>query len=187
MENLRYEALRLDNGDIVVGELLKEYGEYKIKNDDGTFLVAEASICGVGKSFSIPGNKWYRSKSQVKNLIDVVLIAKGWYDKEKYGSCLEALRVYWSGLCYCEVGYVNTDDVLRSLVFPACELFLGKDRLINIIYEKLFKNMIVFNLYDSGKLDSTMLVDFILSELVLLDKARFMVNDMNNDSMKNII
>ena len=173
-----HKGLRMDNGKEVEGFLCKEWGLLKIITEHGEAVpIAEATIypASAGEGMVRSSNIYYKDKEQIQQLQNVVLISRGCYDQTKHKTVLEALVCYWAFLAGLDKKYITTDDILRCLVFPACELFLTKEVLLNIFYENIFKNMIVFQSHN--EMTREYLIDILTSQLSILPDDKIMAGE----------
>jgi len=103
---------------------------------------------------------------------DILQICKGWYNKDKFNTILDALKAYQCKETYCESQYMNLSSIYLWLIDTAKEIFTIDDWSNLFIYtipEDLRFN--TYNLKSQGyyAFDYEYFCGLIISKLTLMD------------------
>lgn len=78
---------------------------------------------------------------------DIILICKGWYNKEKYHSIIEALKAYQCEYCGNTLQDIPYEDVLRFALYPVAEKYFKQQDWMYLFREMIAKD-ISFNRFE---------------------------------------
>lgn len=130
--------------------------------------------------------KYFREedKDNIPVYQNVVLISKGWYDKEKYKTKYQALRAYQSKIVNQSEDKIYYDDVFKFLLLPTCEIFLSSNDLCYVLYELMFKEDLIFTRSNDLNLDAEYIVNLIMRALGRLSFTQFLMYEEIADNFK---